>query len=196
MKRPELNNNISIKDFKDFYWLKQELMSFCKERGICRTGGKLELSSRIEKHLTSGEIVTKSQSAKKTSTFNWSKEVLTEETLINDSYRNSENLRTFFKKYIGEHFKFNVEFIAWVKLNNGKTLAEAAIKWIEIVETKKDKNNKTVIAPQFEYNTYIRDFMNDNPNLSFKDAVACWKAKRFTSTSRKYLRDDIKQLSK
>ena len=24
-KRPELNKNISIQDFKDFYWLKEEL---------------------------------------------------------------------------------------------------------------------------------------------------------------------------
>ena len=40
-ERPILGNKINIKDFKDFYWLKSELMSFCREVGISSSGGKI-----------------------------------------------------------------------------------------------------------------------------------------------------------
>ncbi len=32
--RPNLTKEISIKDFKDFYWLKEELQNFCRENGM------------------------------------------------------------------------------------------------------------------------------------------------------------------
>ncbi len=41
MNRPALNNKISAKDFKEFYWLKEELIIFCKANGINRNGGKI-----------------------------------------------------------------------------------------------------------------------------------------------------------
>ena len=38
--RPNLTKEISI---KDFYWLKSELMKFCKDIGINCSGGKIEI---------------------------------------------------------------------------------------------------------------------------------------------------------
>ena len=42
--RPNLKKEISIKDFKDYYWLKEELQTFCRENGISASGSKLEIS--------------------------------------------------------------------------------------------------------------------------------------------------------
>ncbi len=51
-KRLHLNKKISIKDFKDFYWLKKELIEFCKNEGLKTTGEKIETAQRIEHYRT------------------------------------------------------------------------------------------------------------------------------------------------
>ncbi len=43
MKRPELAITISVSDFKNHYWLKSELLSFCRANRINTSGGKMEL---------------------------------------------------------------------------------------------------------------------------------------------------------
>ncbi len=50
--RPNLTKEISIKDFKDYYWLKEELQNFCRENGMSASGSKLEISDRIETFLS------------------------------------------------------------------------------------------------------------------------------------------------
>jgi len=55
-KRPNLNKNINLKDFKDFYWLKEELVAFCREIGINSSGGKIDIANRIAEYLKTGKI--------------------------------------------------------------------------------------------------------------------------------------------
>ena len=55
-KRPILNKNITLKDFKDFYWMKEELVAFCRKIGINSSGGKIEIANRIAKYLQTGKI--------------------------------------------------------------------------------------------------------------------------------------------
>jgi hypothetical protein len=198
MNRPKLNKKISIKDFKDYYWLKEELVEFCRAIGINSSGGKIDISNRIIKFLENGELIIKSNIKKKTiiSKFDWNVEKLNTATLITDNYRNTENVREFFRQNIGDHFKFNVEFMNWMKAHQGKTLGNAIEKWIEISKLKKDKNYKTEIAPQFEYNTYMREFLNDNPHLSSKDAIKSWKIKRDKPGVKKYEKEDLLYIGK
>ena len=54
MNRPELNDTISPQDFKDFYWLKEELVTFCKTKGISSSGGKIEIADRISRLRAAG----------------------------------------------------------------------------------------------------------------------------------------------
>lgn len=42
--KPNLTKEISIHDFKYFYWLKEELQNFCRENGMSASGSKLEIS--------------------------------------------------------------------------------------------------------------------------------------------------------
>jgi hypothetical protein len=51
-----LDKKINIKDFNDFYWLKSELMSFCREIGISSSGGKIEIANRISEYLETGKV--------------------------------------------------------------------------------------------------------------------------------------------
>lgn len=112
MSRPILDQNISLQDFKDFYWLKKELLAFCRIHGISTSGEKIEITSRIIKYLETGVVEKKPvvQQIKSSSRFNWNNEVLTKETLITDSYKNTENVRLFFKNQIGPHFHLMINY--------------------------------------------------------------------------------------
>ena len=59
----------------------------------------------------------------------------------------------------------------------------------QIQEEKKIK--KTTIDKQFEYNTYIRDFFNDNQGKTLQEAILCWKYKKSKTGHHKYEKDDL-----
>lgn len=46
--------------------------------------------------------------------------------------------------------------------------------------------SKTKIGKQFEYNTYIRDFFDNNSDYSLNDAIKCWNYKKSLAGSNKY----------
>ncbi len=190
-QRPELNTEISIEDFKDFYWYKEELIDFCRSENLDKGGGKIELAYRIEKFLQTGERIPYHEKKSETSRFDWNTEKLTIETEITDNYKNTENVRAFFINQLGDKFKFNVKFMNWMKIAQGKTLGDAIEQWISITnEIRTDKTEKK-IAPQFEYNTYIRDFMKDNPDKLLQDAINCWKVKKSKPGDNKYTKSDL-----
>lgn len=191
MTRPELTDHISVEDFNSFYWLKEELTGFCRTKGISTAGGKMEISERIIGFLQNGQIITSVQMPKPSSKFDWQHTMLNCNTLITDNYKNTENVRAFFCGQIGPHFHFTVEFLKWMKINQGKTLNEAITEWKRVYALKKKGEYKTTIAPQFEYNTYIRDFMADNPGKSIKDAIQCWKLKRSQKGKTAYSKNDL-----
>jgi hypothetical protein len=47
-KRPKLSKSINLKHFVNFYWLKSELIQFCREQRIHALGSKIELTERIK----------------------------------------------------------------------------------------------------------------------------------------------------
>ena len=59
----------------------------------------------------------------------------------------------------------------------------------------KNRNRKTFkIAPQFEYNTYIRDFIAANKGKKLSDAILCWKYKKSLRGDNKYADADLSAL--
>lgn len=192
--RPNLNKKISIKDFQEFYWLKEELVKFCREEELKTSGGKIEITKRIENFLKTGNkqlIKTKSKHKSK-STFDWKNEQLSLATKITDNYKNTENVRKFFEEYIGKHFKFNVRFMNWMKSNYGKTLKEAIEEWKKIKTVEKISIKPKEIAPQFEYNRYLRDFLLDNPDSNRELGIKLWKIKKSMRGDNVYRKEDLK----
>ena len=184
--RPALTKNLSSEAFQNFYYLKEELTAFCRENGLPTSGGKVEITSRIAYYLESGEIV---QPIKKDRAAKPVIGVLMESTVIEADFVCSEVHRAFFKTKIGNQFSFNVVFQKWLKANSGKTYAQAVDAYYQILEDK--KKGKTTIDKQFEYNTYIRTFFEDNENLSLQDAIVCWKYKKGLSGHNRYERTDL-----
>ncbi len=192
-ERPKLNNEISEKDFKAFYWLKEELIQFCRAAGLKTSGGKIEISNRIAHFLKTGnkQVANTKAVPKPKSKFDWNNEILSLETILTDNYKNTENVRSFFEKQLGKPFKFNVRFMNWMKVNAGKTLGDAIKQWKAIKLANKNNTGRKDIAPQFEYNRYLRDFLADNPELSRADGIELWKLKKTKRGDNVYKREDL-----
>jgi len=187
-KRPDLNIELDSKTFKEYYYLKEELVAFCKKNGLQAVGSKIELTDRIATYLATKEKTYINNTKRRTTII----DELTTDSIIENNFVCSEIHRAFFKKYIGNSFKFNVLFQKWLKNNAGKTYNDAIKAYYEILEDK--KNNKHDIDKQFEYNTYIRDFFASNKDKSLKDAIKCWNYKKEVKGHHKYENDDLKIL--
>lgn len=189
--RPILTENLDSETFKKFYYLKEELVEFCRKNKLQTTGGKIELTNRIAHYLETGEKLYDKNTSKKA---NYFLEDITLETRIEENFICSEKHREFYKTQIGNRFSFNVIFQKWLKENAGKTYKESIQAYYEIVEQKKKK--KSDIGKQFEYNTYIRDFFKENSDRNLEDAIKCWNYKKNLEGHNQYEKTDLIVLEK
>lgn len=183
--RPVLEKTLDSKTFRNFYYLKEELVDFCKKYGLPVSGGKIELTDRIAYFLDTGEVLAASPVRKKAAVI----DTICEDTLIEPDFVCSEKHRAFFREHIGKSFSFNVAFQKWLKTNTGKTYLEAIEAYYQILAEK--KKGTTSIDRQFEYNTYIRDFFADNQGKSLEEAIRCWKYKKQLQGHNRYERADL-----
>ena len=183
--RPDLNKKLDSKTFRNYYYLKEELIDFCRENGLPVSGGKIEITDRIAHFLETGEVLSITTVKKKAPVISG----IDEGTRIETDFVCSEMHRAFFKEHIGNSFSFNVAFQKWSKSNAGKTYKEAIAAYYDILEEK--KRGKTKIDKQFEYNTYIRDFFADNQGKTLEDAIQCWKYKKQLQGHNRYERADL-----
>ena len=183
-ERPELDQKLDSGTFLCFYWLKEELIAFCRKNGLPVSGSKRELTQRIAVFLDSGKVTGTTAQRRKAVTSE-----ITPESVIERDIVCSEKHRAFFREHIGRSFSFNVAFQKWLKANAGKTYRDAIDAYHEIAEQKKTVKSK--IDSQFEYNAYIRDFFADNSGRTLKDAIKCWKYKKSISGHDRYERTDL-----
>ncbi len=187
--RPDLHKSLDSETFLSFYYLKEELVAFCKANGLPISGGKIELTERIAHYLDTGEILSAVCISKPKTDVG----LIEENTLIEPNFICTEKHRTFFRHRIGKGFSFNVAFQKWLKNNAGKTYEQAIAAYHDIMEDK--KKVKTTIDRQFEYNTYIRAFFDDNKGRSLQDAIQCWKHKKGLPGSNQYEKSDLAALT-
>ncbi|XIG89983.1 cytoplasmic protein [Priestia aryabhattai] len=185
--RPELTKDLPINDFTNFYWLKTELQQFCRKNNMSPFGSKMELSKRIEVFLTTGDTQQSKSPSKKRSPSK-TKAPLTLDTVIGENHRCSQKVRTFFKDAIHPTFHFSTYIQNYFKENVGKTYRDVVKAWHEEEKRKKQPSYQKEIAPQFEYNRFIRDFFKDpkNNGKSRDDAIAAWKHLKVQPGSNQY----------
>lgn len=183
--RPELNSALSHKFFMNFYWLKQELIKFCRNNKLLTTGSKIELTERIYQFLKTGNRITQTikSASKALDSINGLK---LDTPVIN--YKNDTITRQFFKKHIGNHFHFNsylrkftnkkpIEKITYGDLING---------WIAEEARKKAPNYKANIDKQFQYNQFIHDFFINEEHKTLQDAIKAWNLVKAVSGNSTY----------
>ena len=169
------------------YYLKEELVEFCRLHGLQISGSKSDLNERIAHYLDTGQKTTKKiKSKRQPGTLN-----ISEKTMIGEAFVCAQINRHFFEDRI-KNFRFTVSFQKWLKDNSDKTYGDAVNAYMRITEEGKTK--KAEIGKQFEYNAYIRDFFEDNNGKSFNDAILCWKYKKSQSGHKRYERTDLAAL--
>lgn len=188
MDRPELNEIRSSQVFYSYYYLLSELKDYCKTNHLPVSGGKQEISSRIAHFIDTGGILPPLPRPGQTTRT----EEITLDSIIEPDIKCSDLHRRFFTAAVGKQFTFHVTFQNWLKQNSGKTYREAVEAYYIILADA--KNKPTVIAKQFEYNTYIRAFHADNPGMKLKDAITCWKYKKSRPGHNKYESTDLAAL--
>ena len=184
---PKLTRNLKPEEFKEYYFLKEELKDFCRSEGLKVGGSKGDLEKRVVHYLGTGEELKERKVRQN------SNETATEISLdskLGENFKCSEDKRAFFKKEIGSGFKFKVKFQKWLKANPEKTYRDAVAAYHEI----QNSDEKTEIGKQFQYNRYIRDFFKNNDDKSLDDAIKCWKYKKSLKGHNKYEDSDLKVL--
>ncbi|WP_026562291.1 DUF6434 domain-containing protein [Bacillus sp. J37] len=188
--RPKLTKHTSIQSFKNYYWLKTELQTLCRENGISVTGSKQEIADRIEVFLKTGEIESpiRKQNVKRNIQL---LEELSLDTVITENHRCSQSVRAFFKTVI-PNFHFSTYIQNYFKNNTGKTYRDVVDAWYEEEERKKAPTYTKKIAPQFEYNQFTRDFFADpkNRGKSRTDAIEAWNKIKKLPGSNRYVPDN------
>ena len=154
---------------------KEELMAEAKRRGLKYSDGKFVILDRIAHFLDTGEMSLPGDSKPKPkSKFDWHSAPLTPETIITDSYKNSQNVRRFFKSQIGEGFRFTIGFMDWIRLNHGATLADAVVEYQRMTAA----GEKAPIRDHNQFNQYTVDFLKDNPGAGMAEVRRVWALKR------------------
>lgn len=186
--RPMLDKSINHKSFLDYYWLKQELLIFCRNNKLLTIGSKSELTERISQFLKMGNketCVNKSanRACDSSNGLTWDTKVI--------NYKNDAVTSQFFKKHIGKHFHFNsyLRKFAKEKPMERLTYADLIKGYIAEEQLKKDSNYKTKIGTQFQYNQFIRDFFLHEKCKTQRDAINAWnliKSKPCPSTYDSY----------
>jgi hypothetical protein len=188
--RPKLELNMSSSVFLNYYYLKDELVRFCKKYGLQPTGSKEDIVRRIAHYLDTGEKLSVATHRKRS---HYNREIDIN-TIIESGIVCSQAHRAFFEENIGKGFSFNTRFQKWLKTNAGKTYGDAISAYREIAEEK--KAGKGDIGGQFEYNTYIRDFFQANKGKTLDDAIKCWKYKSRIPGHNRYEVSDLTVLHK
>ena len=174
-QRPEISQIDSGEELRRWYWLKAELVAEARRLGVKRSGGKFTILERLcHFHDTGskrwpGDVPVSPQSA-----FDWSTSQLTTTTIVTDNYRNTQNVRRFFRGHVGPGFKFTIALMDWFKVNVGSTLGDA----LAFVEAQSRDHAPTKIKPHNQFNQYCRDFLADNPTLGMSEVRQAWAVRR------------------
>ena len=163
-ERPILDKTLDSKTFRDFYYLKEELVDFCRKNNLPVSGGKIELTERIANFLDTGEITISKTVKKKVVTIS----NITLDTRIEENFICSEKHRAFFKENIGkkdidkltsEKFHISIAAAAQFRVKHGfkknpKKIECSLREQLEEIERRELKFMEKEREPKHNYFTF------------------------------------------
>ena len=175
-ERPDIASCAAAAQFRQWYYLKTELVTFARAHGIKTAGGKFEIADRIAYFLDHGVPPAPVKTAKVRSTFDWHSATLTDATVITDSYKNSQNMRRYMQAAI-PGCKFSIPFMTWMKANAGLTLADAVVA-AKRIDAEKKAGKKQPNQPHNQYNAYTRAYFDHLPDGTMDELRRLWALRR------------------
>lgn len=61
--------------------------------------------------------------------FDWHRGLITRNTQVTQSYKNTQNVRRFMLQHCGATFTFNRGFMAWIRNGTAKTMGDVVDEW-------------------------------------------------------------------
>jgi hypothetical protein len=171
MSRPTLNSTLSTEEFLRWYWLKSELLQFCRKASLQTTGSKPELTARIAIFLA-GETPERSVELRRNAVM---PSGFSLNTIIEEGWRCSPALGAFFRKEAGKGFRFNLATRNFIHTKAGYTLEDAVNCYKHSVQPGATKQP---IIPQNQYNQHTRDYYQANPKATRTEVINAWKSRR------------------
>lgn len=62
--------------------------------------------------------------------FDWHGDAITRATVVDDGYKNTQNVRRFLLQECGAHFAFDRPLMAWIRNGQTKTMGDVADEWL------------------------------------------------------------------
>ena len=185
--KPALRREISVADFKSYYWSMADVTRFARRLGLSPQGNKPDLSARIERRLRGLPDERPVQQRSK-GPRDSDKALRPETPVVN--YKSDDATREFFQRNIGPHFHFTYHLNQYRLANANLTYSDLIREWMAEYERRQDPKYRAPIASHGEYNRYIRDYFNDerNKGKSLRDAVVSWNAAKRGRGDRRYRR--------
>lgn len=59
----------------------------------------------------------------------WHSASLTPATVVDKEYKNTQNVRRFMTEHCGQQFRFDRDFMAWIRNDIPKTLGDVVDEW-------------------------------------------------------------------
>jgi hypothetical protein len=181
--RPPLAPGLSLDEFRAHYWYRDELAAFCRSQRLPASGPKHELVARVEAFLCGDEpppVVVRPRGGSHRITG-----PISVDTPVTDAFKSDAVTRAFFKSVIGEHFHFTAHMQAYrrAKMQAGEplTYGDLAREWLAERRRRAEPGYRSAIAPTWQYNRFVRDFMADrerNQGATIADAATAWNEVR------------------
>lgn len=176
LQRPALTSTLTSGEFARWYWLREELVVFARECGLPSSGGKQALASRVSAYL--GGDCPPELPARRTQRGNLLKGPFCHSTPVPPGQSCSQSLRAWFTAELRSTFHFDAAMRAWFAEADGtRTLGAAVAHWRATRSIAASE-----IAPQFEFNRFIREWHRSHAGASRREAVAAWKHHRSLPT--------------
>ena len=185
-QKPKLSQSISLDQFKNHYWLKVELIAFCKQNDLPTAGSKQAISHRIETFITTGRKIKPTQN-NPTNNRDSLQPITFNTPVVN--YKNDAATRQFFVAHIGQHFRFDIFLRQFTNKNNitkGLTYGDLVNGWLAEETKRNAPHYKSHIGEQFEYNQFTRDYFASEKEKSQADAIKAWKVLKAMSGTKTY----------
>jgi hypothetical protein len=171
-QRPALTAALTEAEFRSWYWLKEELVAFCRAERLPYSGNKSDIENMIIARLSGApyrpNCTAKRQTVKMPTSFKL-------DDKIGDGWTCNPALGAFFREHAGKGFHFNKAMRDFIHGGAGRTLAEAVACYRASIAPGQPKRE---IAASLEYNQHTRAYYADHPGATREEVIAAWWAKR------------------
>lgn len=200
---------ITLNDFKESYFYKNELIRLCREYHLPVYGTKAELSHYVYLYL-SGVPAEKIKAYRTSPTKPSLKadEITLKTKLVGSGFTFNNEARKFFADYFNsDHFSFKKEMAVikrQAETNNNTNMTVGDL----IKQSQKLQNDstqrvhilaKTSEEATYQWNNFVKDFCHSSESYSFNDklkvAALLWKHVKHSKQPKRYSHDLVKIFS-